>query len=162
MMVRRASWRKNPAAFRALKRRFQQVPEGAKAGTRKALRTSGNEAKRIIRGDAPKGRTLRLVRSIDWSWGDPPPGVLGAGDRRSATPVPEDMRISIYAGGKKAPHAHLVHNGTGPRVRKSDGVSTGVMPAQPFFWPNIRSLRRRQKSRITREANKAIKALVAK
>jgi len=35
----------------------------------------------------------------------------------------------------KAPHAHLVEYGTGPRYQKKTGRYTGQMPARPFFRP---------------------------
>lgn len=37
---------------------------------------------------------------------------------------------------KKAPHAHLVNAGTGPRYHRS-GKYTGVMPAKPFWQPGV-------------------------
>ncbi len=120
-----------------------------------ALEKSGTEAKKIIRGDAPIDDG-ELRASIDWTFGDPPPGVLGANDTPRDNGIPARLRLSIYAGGKKAPHAHLVHNGTKPRFKK-DGRSTGVMPPQPFFWPNIRSLRKRFRNRILRHARRGLK-----
>lgn len=159
MMARRGSWKKNQRAFRRLQNRFKAIPDHARKGARRALRISGREAVTIIRGDVPVDDG-DLLNSVRWTFGDPPPGVLGANERpKPDGPIPQDLRISIFAGGRRAKHAHLVHNGTGPRVRK-DGRSTGVMPPQPFFWPNIRSLRRRQRGRITRMAGKAIRDAV--
>lgn len=151
-------WKRNPAFKRRIDEVIDAIPKKARLGAQKALTKSGIEAVAIIKGDAPR-EDGELEDSIDWKFGDPPAGYLGASDPRKDSAVPDDMRISIYAGGKKAPHAHLVHNGTGERETK-DGKSTGIMPPQPFFWPNIRSLRRRQKSRITREMRKHINKAV--
>lgn len=153
-MVKRA-WQK--LSLKRLQNTIDRLPVEARQGARDALRMNGNEGKRIIKGDVPVDDGA-LLSSVDWSWGDPPPGVLGAGEKRN-TGVPEDMRISIYAGGPKAPHAHLVHNGTAERTTQ-DGASRGVMPPQAFFWPNIRSLRRRFKGRITRMVRKGLKRAV--
>lgn len=146
-------WKSNPRAKARFKDILKALPEDAAKGAEDALRQNGEEAKRIIRGDAPVDDG-DLRESIDWTYGDPPSGVMGARDERQQ--VPDRLRLSVYAGGKKAPHAHLVHNGTQERKTK-DGASKGVTPPQPFFWPNIRSLRRRFKSRVSRKANKAIR-----
>lgn len=136
---------------------LKAVPREVAKGARSALRQNGQEAVRIIQGDAPVDDGP-LRQSIDWSFGDPPPGVLG-GNKVKHTKVPAHLRISVWAGGPKAPHAHLVHNGTAERTTKGGG-SRGIMPPQPFFWPNWRSLKRRLKGRISRKANKALKDLL--
>lgn len=153
-MARRA-WKKLPRA--KFDKVLEAIPEAAKKEAKEALRTSGKEAVRIIRGDTPFDEG-GLIKSVNWSFGDPPIGMIGRSIKRR-TKVPNELRISIWAGGVKAPHAHLVHNGTAERFTKT-GASRGVMPAQPFFWPNIRSLRKRQKSRISRKARKAIRDAV--
>lgn len=136
---------------------LKAIPREVAKAEHDALRQNGQEATRIIRGDAPF-EDGALISSVDWGFGDPPKGVLGAGKVKH-TKVPKRLRISIWAGGSKAPHAHLVHNGTSERSTKG-GASRGVMPAQPFFWSNIRSLRRRMKGRLTRAGNKALKRLL--
>lgn len=146
-------WKPNPRAKARLKDIIKALPEDAADAAHEALRQNGEEAVRIIRGDAPRDDG-ELQDSIDWTYGDPPSGVMGAGDEKQT--VPDRLRLSVYAGGKKAPHAHLVHNGTAKRTTKT-GANRGVMPPMPFFWPNIRSLRKRFKSRVSRKANKAIR-----
>lgn len=151
-------WRRPPAFKRSVKQIVDALPKDARKGARKALAMNGEEAVQIIKRDIPVDDG-DLQISTTWNFGDPPPGVLGARDARIAarnSEIPPDLRISISSGGKKAPHAHLVHNGTAERFTK-DGVSRGVMPPNPFFWPNIRSLRRRMKGRISRQVSKYLR-----
>ena len=147
-------WRANPRAKIQLSRLIQQAGGDVREGAREALRQNGEEGKAAIFAAAPRDDG-ELQSSIDWTFGDPPPGVLGAGDTPQDNAIPADLRISIYAGGKRAPHAHLVHNGTQLRVRE-DGRSTGVMSPQPFFWPYIRAFRRRWRARILRRTRAAL------
>ena len=150
-----SGWKPNPRAKARFKDILKALPEEAAKGAEDALRQNGEEAKRIIRGDAPV-EDGELRDSVDWSYGEPPANAWHADTSQRTTNVPDRLRLSVYAGGKKAPHGHLVHNGTGQRSTK-DGARRGVMPPQPFFWPNIRSLRKRMKARISRKANKAIR-----
>lgn len=154
----RSGWKRNPRLKANIDKIVNALPKRAAVGASAALQANGEEAEAIIKGDVPvDDGTLR--DSVGWKFGDPPPGTLGIRDaiaQRGRARIPEHLRISIFAGGKKAPHAHLVHNGTKSRERK-DGRGTGIMPPQPFFWPNIRSLRKRFKSRISRAVNKALK-----
>tara|TARA_B100000678_G_scaffold13657_1_gene10736 strand:+ start:12113 stop:12574 length:462 start_codon:yes stop_codon:yes gene_type:complete len=145
-------WKSNPRAKARIKDILKALPDSAAEGANDALRQNGEEAVRVIKGDVPVQEGL-VRDSVDWCFGDPRE-VPGAGDAPQS--VPDDLRLSVYAGGKKAPHAHLVHNGTAER-QTEDGASRGIMPAEPFFWPNIRSLRRRFKTRVSRKANKAIR-----
>lgn len=45
--------------------------------------------------------------------------------------------VNVFVGpeAKRAPHAHLVEFGTGPRFQKKTGRYTGQMPAAPFMRP---------------------------
>ncbi len=75
-----------------------------------------------------------------------------------------DLTFNISAGGRKAPHAHLVEFGTrNVRVVNNyyghEGVKAevGAMPASPFFYPAYRALRARMKNRMARSARKSIR-----
>ena len=152
-------WKPHPAFKRKVAAIVAAAPEQAANGVTLALKQSGEEAVAVIKPNIPVGKRAnpkRLADSLDWNFGDPPPGVLGAGDYVADNAIPEHLRISIYAGGKKAPHAHLVHNGTAPRERK-DGRSTGIAPPQPFFFPYIRALRKRFRNRILRKSREGLK-----
>lgn len=151
----RARWRANPGFRPKLSDIIAQAPPAVARAGNAALRTNGEEAKTLIRTAAPKDQGA-LEESIDWKFGDPPPGTLAVGRARPIPGVPEHLRITIYAGGKKAPHAHLVHFGTAQRFT-DDGKYTGAAPAQPFFFPIIRALRRRMLNRIRRQTRQALK-----
>jgi len=58
--------------------------------------------------------------------------------------VPENA-VAITVGNSKVRYAHLVEYGT----KKA--------PAQPFFWPTVRLLKKRTKSRISRAMGKAVR-----
>lgn len=148
-------WTPNKAGLSRFKRNvLNALPEEAAQGIEDAHRQNGREIVRVIRADAPFDEG-EIEASVGWSFGDPPPGVMGAGDKSHAG-IPERLRMSIYAGGKKAPHAHLVHNGTQSR-QTEDGANRGMVSPQPFFWPNIRAFRKRMRARISRKAREAIK-----
>lgn len=151
----RRGWKRNPRLKVDFERVLKQLPKAAEQGAHDALAISGDEAVRIIRADTPVGRRGLVRRSVRWNFGDPIDGKLRI---RRRTKIPKHLRISIYAGGKIAPHAHLLHNGTAERKQNTTGRRTGrIARAKPFFWPNIRALRRRQRSRIARAAGKAIR-----
>ena len=154
-------WRPNPGFRPALSELIRKGPIEARLGAREALRQNGEEIIPVIKRAAPVDDG-DLQQSINWTFGDPPPGTLGVNERRRDPPgIPDDLRISLYAGGKKAPHAHLVHYGTGPRFQK-DGAATGVMPARPFFFPDVRAFRNRFRNRIRRLTAKGLKAGLSK
>lgn len=147
-------WRPNPGLKTSINELIDKGPRQVRVNVTQALRENGEEVTPVMKRAAPVDDG-DLQQSIGWKFGPPPAGTLGA--REDKTPgIPDDLRISIYAGGKAAPHAHLVHDGTGARETK-DGVSTGTMPAQPFFFPFIRAYRRRMRNRILRLARKGLK-----
>lgn len=146
-------WQTNKRFQPTIEKTLRRLPAAAKDGAQDALRTNGAEAVRIISGDAPDGR---IEKSVQWGFhSDPETPKLRSTDARVG-----DIVISIWAGGKKAPHAHLVHFGTGKRTTKSGANRGAVTNPRPFFWPNIRSLRRRHRGRISRKVNKALRASV--
>lgn len=83
-------------------------------------------------------------------------GTSGAGD--------PDLTVHIHAGDARAWYARIVEFGTrNARTiqnyfgHKGVNVTVAAMPAQPFFYPAYRTLKKRMKSRLTRAARKAIK-----
>jgi hypothetical protein len=154
----RTRWKQNPAFRPRLSDLIDRAPPAVGEAGTEALRQNGIEAETLIRGAAPEDQG-NLKESIGWTFGDPPPGSLGvvAARREAALAgIPPHLRISIFAGGIIAPHAHLVHFGTAQRFT-DDGKSTGAAPAQPFFFPIIRALRRRMRNRIRRLTRQALK-----
>ncbi len=127
----------------ALRRKFTQtVPAEVRKAATAALEKGAQEivdmARSLVRVDSGE-----LRDSIDWTWGDAPAGslVLGTvGGQEYGT-----LRITIYAGNDDAFYAAWQEFGTQNQR------------ANPYFFPAYRSLRRRVRSRITRDINKAIK-----
>lgn len=148
------TWRANPGLRRSLADIIETGPAEARKAASEALRQNGEEITPVMKRAAPVDDG-NLQKSIGWKYGPPPAGTLAALEDKTPD-IPDDLRISLFAGGKGAPHAHLVHDGTGPRQQK-DGSSTGIMPARPFFFPFIRAYRRKFKNRILRLTRKALK-----
>ena len=147
-------WRPNPGLKASLSELIEKGPSATRRNVTEALRQNGEEVVPVMKRAAPVDDG-DLQASINWKFGPPPAGTLGATEDKTPF-IPDDLRISLFAGGKQAPHAHLVHDGTGPRQQK-DGGSTGTMPPNPFFFPYIRAYRRRMRARILRLARKGLK-----
>lgn len=123
-------------------RRWAAVPKAVRVNTRAVMEDQANKIVDEMYTLAPQD-TGDLAGSISWTWGEAPKGTLVIG-----TVGGQDygaLRITIYAGGDDAFYARFQEFGT----RK--------MPANPFFFPVWRVRKRRVKSAITREINKAIK-----
>lgn len=76
--------------------------------------------------------------------------------------VPEGS-VLVTAGNSKVRYPHLVEYGTRPHENKGKfaGTHNPGAPAQPYFWPAFRLLRRRFRARMTRAMNKAIKKVAS-
>lgn len=128
------------------------IPARVEAGTRKAMEKGAQELvdmmKRLVpvSADGSHGNAPGTLRdSIGWTWGDAPKGSFTV-LKSSTGGEYAGLRITVYAGNKVAYYARWQEFGT------------SKMPANPFFFPSYRSLRKRIKSRITREMKKAIKS----
>ena len=84
-----------------------------------------------------------LQMSISWTWGAAPKGSVVLA---KSEPDSKGMRITIFAGSKEAFYARWQEFGT------------TEMPANPFFFPSWRALRKRIRSRIVRNMKKAVQA----
>lgn len=154
----KARWKANPSFKPRLSDIINRASPAVGEEATKALRINGEEVTSAIQGLAPEDQGA-LKESITWNFGDPAPGSLGVrAARRSAAlaAIPEHLRISISAGGRKAPHAHLVEYGTDQRFT-DDGKSTGAAKAQPFFFVTIRAYQKRMRNRIRRMTRAALK-----
>jgi HK97 gp10 family phage protein len=127
----------------ALRRKFTQtVPAEVRKSATAALEKGAQEIVDMARSLASVD-SGDLRDSIGWTWGDAPKGslVLGTvGGQEYGT-----LRITVYAGNDDAFYAAWQEFGTQNQR------------AHPYFFPAYRSLRRRVRSRITRDINKAIK-----
>ena len=127
------------AAFK--KKLTVTIPARVEAATRAAMEKSAEELVAMMKRLAPVDRG-DLQMSISWTWGKAPDGAVVIAESSEDS---RGLKITVYAGSKKAFYARWQEFGT------------SEMPANPFFFPSYRALRKRIKSRITREMKKAIK-----
>ncbi len=128
------------------------IPDRVRKRTQAAMEKGATELVAMMKALAPfEDGDLR--NSIGWTWGAAPAGsfTLGTvGGRDYST-----MRITIYAGNEKT----IVTNARGVEFQNAilQEFGTEDMPPSPYFFVSWRTLRRRVKSRITREMKKGIK-----
>lgn len=137
------------------------IPAVAHEAVQKALEASADEAVSTMKRLAPLD-TGDLQMSISWTWGDAPKGAIVLA--RSNRARRDGARITIFAGGKDAYYARFVEFGTNAHIAggKFAGALIPAIPAQPFFFPGWRLVRRKVKGRVTREITKQMKRLVVR
>lgn len=139
------------AGFGAAKKRLSKKMAAVPKEVRKALRAQN------------RANAEELVQTIK-GFIDDKSGALGSSIKRKD--VSNSKRISqrITAGGSTTTKpVRKMKNGASPTYdyALANEFGTENMPAQPFFWPAWRLKRRRFKTRMSREAKKAIKAATA-
>jgi HK97 gp10 family phage protein len=126
-----------------LQKRLKAIPEGVKAAVKPALEKSGNELVGTMKQLAEASRDSGdLIDSIQMT-----PGGKATPLYRQpggSTVVPENS-VAITAGNSEVRYPHVVEYGT----QKA--------PAQPFFWPAYRLLKKRITNRIKRAVSKSVK-----
>lgn len=122
------------------------IPARVRDRTRKAMEKGANELVAMMKSFAPVDDG-DLRDSISWTWGDAPKGSMVLA-RSDATDGGE--RITVYAGGTNS-------RGVDVYWHFWQEFGTQHHAPSPFFFPSYRTLRRRIKSRITREMKKAIR-----
>ncbi|MGQ3486116.1 hypothetical protein [Roseovarius pacificus] len=92
---------------------------------------------------------------VGWTWGKPPRGAVAVAKSPSTD---RGLAITVWAKSKSGSgfNAAWFEFGTNERYHKS-GKRTGRITPRPFFYPVYRGKKRRVKSRLTRNINKAIK-----
>ncbi|MDX0572177.1 HK97 gp10 family phage protein [Sinorhizobium medicae] len=124
----------------ALKKKLTvTIPAKVEAATRKAMEKGAEELVGMMKRLAPVDQG-DLRDSIAWAWGEAPKGATVLAE---SAPTERGLKITVYATDFKARWLEF---------------GTVKMSAHPFFFPSYRVLRKRIKSRITREMRKAIKA----
>lgn len=126
-----------------LERRWSAIPARVKAEVQAAMEATAENVVRDMRKLAPKGDTGRLVRSINWTWGDAPQGAMTIG-KSTAGRAYGALTLTIYAGGGDAFYARFQEFGT------------VEMAANPFFFPAWRIWRRRVRARIAAAVRRAL------
>ena len=132
----------------------KQVPEVVQQAMRVSMEQGAEETVQMMRRLVPvKEGDLR--DSIGWTWGDAPAGSMILGTVQGRTY--KTMRILIYAGNEKT----IVTNERGVQFQNArlQEFGTQAMEANPFFFTSWRTMKKRVKSRISRNVRKAIKSV---
>lgn len=139
-----------------LRRKLKAIPKAAKDEARKAVVQGAEEIAALQRNLAPVDDGDLKASIHVTKPGETTPPYSQPGGSRTANPE----QAIVTAGNTKVRYAHLVEFGTAPHT--NGGLFAGTQhpgtTEQGFFWPAYRALRKRVKSRITRNINKAIKA----
>jgi len=132
----------------------KKIPDAVEKAATEALEQGATEIvatmKRLVPIDSGA-----LRDSIGWTWGDPPEGAMVLGGSK-AVGGEGRREITIYAGNA------LTRVGSRKQFQlaRLQEFGTKEMDANPFFFPAYRTLRRRVRSRITRNMKKAIRDVV--
>jgi len=118
------------------------IPKSVRKAARDALALGASELVDEMRRLVPVDKG-DLRDSIGWTFGSAPAGSLVLDTMGGG----KDLKVTVYAGGRDAFYAWFQEFGT------------KNMSPNPYFFPSYRKLKRRIKSRITRNINKAIRAL---
>jgi len=130
---------------------LKTIPDRTRERTVAAMEKGANELVAMMKLLAPKDEH-DLVNSIGWTWGDAPGGSFVIASYRGRDYGA--LRITVYAGNERT-----MVDGRSKKFQNAilQELGTKDMPPSPYFYPSWRTLRRRIKSRITREMKKAIR-----
>lgn len=163
---------KGPKGLDRLMRQIKALPELQRQAAANSLQQGAEELAEAVRRAVPAKRTGRLYRSVRAEQGGlDQAGVSEVTHARSRAKAEHGLAWRVVAGGPQAPHARWVEHGTAyaPAGNSKDAKGKTrnnkrehkATRAQPYFWPTIRALKKRAKSRVIRNANKAAKAAAA-
>lgn len=126
-----------------LMRRLEAIPDAIKQDMQPAVVKSADELADVQRRLAETSRdTGALIESIEVTMpGATTPPYSQPGGSRTA----HELEAIVTVGDHVVRYPHLVEYGT------------AHAPAQPFFWPAVRSLQKRINNRLNRAARKAIR-----
>lgn len=124
------------------------MPAKVEARARAAMEKGADELVAMMKRLAP---FPDIANSIGWTWGDAPKGAVVLAQSKSES---RGLKITVYATDWRA---RWFEFGTAERVQKTTGRSTGRIVAHQFFFPSYRALRKRIKSRVTREMKRCIR-----
>lgn len=151
-----------------LLKKMAALPAAVRSAIRQALAESADEIVAMQKRLAPVSKNGNhgnppgaLRDSITQTWGARGPAYATLGAGASGDP---DLTVRITAGNTRVRYAHLVEFGAKPHTAggRFKGAQHPGAPAQPFFYPPYRALRRRAKSRINRAVRKAAREVAAK
>lgn len=123
--------------LRNIEQRLARIPKAAKAAVKPALDRSADELVTAQRSLAPTDDGT-LKASIQWHESDELKRTITAGGPTTTRPV---------RSGTSATYDYAL----------AQEFGTTKMPANPFFWPGYRLLRKRIRNRIKRAISNAVK-----
>lgn len=133
-----------------LKRKLTKtIPQAVVDATVKAMEAGADEVVGMMRRLAPKD-TGALAQSINWTWGEAPKGSMVLG---KSSPTRGGLVIAIYAGDAST----MVGEREQFQLARLQEFGTQHMQAHPYFFPSWRTLRKRVRSRVTRQMRKAVR-----
>lgn len=141
--------------LKQLSRRLKAIPVKARQAAEKSILKSADELADMQRRLSPvDDGDLRESITVTPPGATTPP-YSQPGGSKTAGP----LQAIVTAGNSKVRYAHLVEFGAAPHI--AGGIFAGAQhpgaPAQPFFWPSYRVLRKRIKNRTSRTIRKAIR-----
>ena len=128
----------------------KSIPSRVRKAASSAMETGADELVAMMRTLVPKD-TGRLRDSIGWTWGSAPKGAVVIA---SSSANDSGSRITVFVGDETT----MVGNRNQFQLARLQEFGTQAMRANPFFFSSWRTMKRRIRSRITREINKAIKS----
>lgn len=132
----------SPQLLRLLAR-IDAIPKAIRDDVRPAIVKSGEELADMMVHFAEQSRdTGALIESIEVT---PPGGTTPAYSQPGGAQTAHDLQAFVTVGNSDVRYPHLVEYGTADA------------PAQPFFWPSVRTLQKRINNRINRAARKAVR-----
>ncbi|MHB2165728.1 HK97-gp10 family putative phage morphogenesis protein [Alsobacter sp. R-9] len=128
--------------LRNLQRRLDAIPKAVRDAVQPALAQSGDELAGAVKALAPvdEGK-LRDSVAVTLP-GQTTPAYSQPGGSKTAGP----LEVLVTVGNSDVRYPHLVEYGT------------SKAPAQPYFWPAFRLLRKRLQNRIKRSIGKAVRS----
>lgn len=150
-----------------LRRRMKTIVDETKAEIAPEMAETAKDIVGLMRRLVPF-KSGKLRRSIDWSFGNPPPTKATGAFRPKPAKNSKGLRISIYAGDDEAFYARWVEFGTQPSVkgekvqnaagrkRKAGRTHPGTT-AQPFFFPAWRLKKKDAKKAVAKAVRAAVK-----
>lgn len=131
------------AQVQRLMRRIESIPDAIRQDMQPAIVKSAEELAGMMGHLAEPSRdTGALIDSIEVT---PPGGNTPAYSQPGGERTAHELEAIVTVGNHAVRYPHLVEHGT------------ANAPAQPFFWPAVRTLQKRINNRINRAMRKAIK-----
>lgn len=139
-------------------KRMREIPAGVRESVVPSLVKSGDELAGTMKQLAQHSKDSgALIDSITVTLpGQATPAYSQPGGSR----VAGEYEVVVTAGNREVRYAHLVEYGTAERINKGlfAGTANPGTEAQPFFWPSVRLLKKRVRSRIRRSIGKAVRS----